>query len=1165
MGNRAAGPLASDNQTQPRPTSAEHFPSVRGGEMVERMRLMDWSRTPLGPVETWPQSLRTVVSLSLSSRYPISIFWGPERIQLYNDAYRPVLGASKHPSALGQPGHITWPEIWDIIGRMFTEVIELGVSHAGDDTLFLLDRHGYIEETYFNFSYDPIRGDDGCVGGVFVACQETTERVLAGRRMQTLRDVAELGNIVGTDREVCEGIMSALATNPYDVPMALLYLFDSSGRNAELISTIRVAMDQRSVPRVLSLEDHPESSWITAHLGRNQKTPEAIPLPENISVEGLPDGLPKPSQVFAMPLPKSGGDSPMGILLIGKNPRRAEDDHYRSFLTLLARNVASAILNARAYEDERKRAEALAALDRAKTAFFSNISHEFRTPLTLMLGPIEEMRSELASSQFCQHVDLLHRNSLRLLKLVNTLLDFSRIEAGRIQAFYEETDLPMLTMDLASVFRSAIEKAGLKFHVDCPTLREPVYVDRGMWEKIVLNLLSNAFKYTLSGSISLSLRSSGEYAELRISDTGSGIPEEQLEKIFERFHRVPGARGRTNEGTGIGLALTQELARLHGGMVSVESRVGKGSTFTVRLPFGKDHLPQEHIGSISHPASTAIDSSAFVQEALHWLPGEGGNVVETRVGQTKTDNQDRILVVDDNADMRLYISRLLKQAGYRVETVSDGSAALEAIRSYVPDLVLADVMMPNLDGLGLLRELRSNEKTRSMPIILVSARAGDEARAEGLQLGADDYLIKPFTSRDLIARVSNRLELARLRNRLDEERKALQEIFQQTPLPIAIIHGDGLVFEMANPTYIRVVGGRKIVGKPLLEALPELEGQGFDQLLREVMATDQAYIGHEYPAKLNRSGTGQSEETYWTFIYAPLKNHLGKSDRVLIVASEVTEQVLARRKVEKLAAELQVELLQRKEAEEHVRILNADLAHRVKQRTAQLEASNKELEAFSYSVAHDLRAPLRAISAYAGMLFSDAGDRLGEEEQRYLKTISKSAADMGVLVDGLLNFSKLTRQELTKRVIDMEALVREVIEEERAATNNTTASVVLGSLPPVKGDPLLIRQLLVNLISNAFKFSRRNPHPVIRVDFAERNGQPAYFVQDNGGGFDMKYAGKLFDVFQRLHKPEEFEGTGVGLAFAKRIVERHGGTIWADAQEGAGATFSFTLPADPAP
>ena len=386
------------------------------------------------------------------------------------------------------------------------------------------------------------------------------------------------------------------------------------------------------------------------------------------------------------------------------------------------------------------------------------------------------------------------------MKLVNTLLDFSRIEAGRTQASYESTDLAAYTAELASVFRSAIEKAGLTLVVDCPTLDEPVYVDREMWEKIVLNLLSNALKHTFEGSITVRVEWCGDYAELAVVDTGVGIPKAELPRLFERFHRVRGANSRTHEGTGIGLALVQELVSLHGGEVRIESEEGKGSTFRVTVKTGIAHIPSERLDATRALASTAGRAAAYVEEALHWLPNAAADPSPTglvnfassasEAPETRNDHRSRIIWADDNADMRDYVRRLLADR-YDVIAVPDGLAALETAQEQHSDLVLTDIMMPGLDGFGLLRALRADARTRTVPVILLSARAGEESAVEGLEAGADDYLAKPFSAQELLARARTHLELARVRrewaNELEQANKEL-EAFSYSVLMICGHH-----------------------------------------------------------------------------------------------------------------------------------------------------------------------------------------------------------------------------------------------------------------------------------------------------------------------------------------------------------------------------------------
>jgi signal transduction histidine kinase len=489
-----------------------------------------------------------------------------------------------------------------------------------------------------------------------------------------------------------------------------------------------------------------------------------------------------------LPVPSSIQHRLAGLLVLGLSAHLQLDNLYRDFCALATAQVATAVANARAYEAERQRAEALAELDRAKTAFFSNVSHEFRTPLTLALGPMEDLlagaRGALLPAQRAD-LEVAHRNALRLLRLVNTLLDFSRIEAGRVQASYEATDLAALTADLASTFRSAVERAGLSLVVDCAPLPAAVetYVDRDMWEKIVLNLVSNAFKFTLAGEIVVSLRptAAGDAVALVVRDSGIGIPAAELPRLFERFHRVAGARARTQEGTGIGLALVQELVALHGGTVEAQSALDVGTTFTVTVPTGSAHLPPDRIGARRELASTAVGAAPYVEEALRWLPDASamdemttptddwalaarefmGMAPATDLGSAARARA-RVLLADDNADMREYVSRLLGQL-YEVEAVPDGRAALAAAQARPPDLVVSDVMMPGLDGFALLRAVRADPRTRELPVILLSARAGEEARVDGLHAGADDYLVKPFAARELLARVGTHLTLARLR------------------------------------------------------------------------------------------------------------------------------------------------------------------------------------------------------------------------------------------------------------------------------------------------------------------------------------------------------------------------------------------------------------------
>ncbi|MGP1387743.1 MAG: ATP-binding protein [Thainema sp.] len=820
--------------------------------------------------------------------------------------------------------------------------------------------------------------------------------------------------------------------------------------------------------------------------------------------------------IAALMVPVIKQGEPVGILCITQTTLRnwtefemdlVEEIADRTWATIERTRAEAALRDAElqrvreqsAREQEQQRAESLAELNQAKTQFFSNVSHEFRTPLTLLLGPLEDAiesvdewmsgsvdenpstHPPIYPSTLQENLRLAHRNALRLLKLVNTLLDFSRVEAERLQVNYQPTDLATYTADLASMFRSTIESAGLRFTVDCPPLPESVYIDREMWEKIVLNLLSNAFKFTFEGEIRVSLRV-GEWESAQVSDhssthrpidppthphfiltirdTGIGIPPDELPHIFERFYQSKSNQGRSYEGSGIGLALVQELVKLQSGTVEVMSEVGQGTTFMVTVPMGSEHLSadarfsanwQSQMNPVAQSTNETPDptmstqANAFVKEAQSWQDfgfsiGDSGlqdtpnsdpqlNNPKSNLPKSKIQNpKSKILLVEDNADMRVYLQRLLDPY-YEIDTAADGSEALATVQDAldhdgnggpVYDLVLTDIMMPELNGFELLRSLRENPDTQEIPTILLSARAGEEAQIEGLEAGADDYLVKPFSARQLLARVDAHLKLAQMRREI---------VYQQ-------------------------------------------------QITREVQA------------------------------------------------------------------------------------LNETLEQRVQARTAQLEAINQELDAFSYSVSHDLQTPLRYINSFVERLQTqlNADQVDADSSLRYLGIIEQAAGRAYQMINDLLEFSRMGKTPLTLTRVAMNELVEQVRSHLEPETIDRSIDWQIEPLPEVEGDPDLLRLVVQNLLSNAVKYTRDRAIATITIGSNAYDHEIIFFVQDNGAGFDMKYQDRLFGLFQRLHSQEQFAGTGVGLANVRRIIHRHGGRIWAEGAVDQGATFYFSLP-----
>ena len=748
-------------------------------EMAQRVEGFDWSKTSIGPVERWPLSWRHALDLILASGSPCAMGLGPELIYVYNDAFIALGGRARHPEALGRPVREVWREIWEpVLARRFAETLSTGRPTGEADLLMPLVRSDYLEETYLTFSFGALADDHGNPSGIFCTATENTGRVITGRQLDCLRRLASHCAVAESPAGACELAAQALEGQRRDVPFAILYLLDSTGSRIESIATTGLSSLPGGIPGLGSL-DQMANPWPLA-AALSSHAPLLIDGVTDIvgPVLAKPEVMPK--QALATPLADSGPDAPKCVLVTGINPMRPVEES-RRFFDLVAAQLGTAISSARSRENAERRARELAALDRAKTVFFSNVSHELRTPLTLILEPLRQVLD-------CAQLDpgdrellqTARRAGTRLLKLVNSLLEFSRIEGGRIEAHYVSTDLGLFTADLASMFRAAFERAGLRFVIDCARLPEPAYVDRDMWEKVVLNLLSNALKFTLNGQVSVHMRVVGDSFELQAADTGSGIAAEDLTRIFDRFAAIEAPHARTVERTGIGLSLVKEWVKLHGGTIDAKSAPGEGTTITVRIPRGKAHLPQDRIVTEEPPSRTASAAQPYLEEMLGWLPEDPE---PTPAAPAAGPSQERLLVVDDNADMRKYLLRLL-QDRWQVETAPDGAAALEQISKRPPNLIIADIMMPKVDGLELLRRVRDEAATAQIPVLLLSARAGEEASVGGLRAGADDYLIKPFSRHELLARVESRLATAgkhaaerRARNQAEHTIKAREEFF----------------------------------------------------------------------------------------------------------------------------------------------------------------------------------------------------------------------------------------------------------------------------------------------------------------------------------------------------------------------------------------------------
>ena len=1097
-----------------------------GGEMGGLIRSMDWSKTSLGPVNEWPQSLRTTISICLASDLPICVIWGPDLVQLYNDAYRFICG-NKHPHSMGQNFAQCWQEAWPVIGEAHDSALAGDTAFLESQQIFL-ERHGYVEECFFTFSFSPVRDEVGRVGGLFHPVIEMTSQMLSERRTRTLRDITSQTSKAKSVNEVLSLSAQAFTDYNLDLPFVQIYAIDPDGDQARLVASTDFKADAFSSLSTAALGLSELPPWPFEEVLRSGSAVQVEDVFQRIGLTFVGPYPEQPTAALVLPIILPGATRPAAIFIAGISSRLRMNEAYRIFYDMIASTVSTAVANARAYDDERRRAKALAELDKAKIAFFSNVSHEFRTPLTLMLGPVEDALAA-SDEHFLplqrERLEVAHRNALRLQRLVNSLLDFSRIEAGRVQASYEPTALAEFTADLASNFRSACEKAGLGLRVDCLPLSEAVFVDRTMWETIVLNLLSNAFKFTFLGEITISLRQTSRTVELRVCDTGTGIPEEEVPLLFERFHRVPNARGRTHEGSGIGLALVQELVKLHGGVINADSEFGQGTTFTISIPLGSQHLPHDQVGITPTAVQLTTRTSAFIEEALRWLPDADQRPVlasdlplfqeditpaGTLEQKLNEDKRPLVLIADDNADMRQYLGRML-DADYRTQAVPDGEMALAVALEKAPDLILTDVMMPRLNGFELLKALRNDPRTSSIPVIMLSARAGEESRIEGVQKWADDYLVKPFSGRELMARVAAHLKIAGMRR---ESMRAIQA--SEARFRALVDASSDIVYCMnADWTEMRHLHGREVIADTREPDRSWMEKYIHPNDQARVMETIREAVRTKGVFELVHQVLGIDGERGWTFSRAiPIMDSDGAVIEWFGMASDITD---------------------RKRGEEERECL-----------VARLREEDQRKDRFLATLAHELRNPLAPIRNGLQIMRLAPGD--ADATERVRSMMERQLGQMVHLIDDLLDLSRIShgKIDLRKQRVDLAKAMQQAIDTSRPSIAQADHELLIKFPPdPIYVDADLTRlvQVFSNLLNNAAKFTDRGGR--ISLTMQQQGTEVVISVQDTGIGIPAEMLPHIFEMFTQVEGNLERSkgGLGIGLSIVERLVVMHGGSI----------------------
>jgi signal transduction histidine kinase/CheY-like chemotaxis protein len=712
-----------------------------GGRMGALMRSHDWSASPLGDPASWPDTLKAAVSTCLSSHFPMVIWWGPQLLMLYNDAWQPILGETKHPAGLGRPGAESWPETWPIVGVQFEGALK-GVPSWSEDLLLASDRHGFIEECYFTYSHGPLRDASGEVVGVCSVVSETTARVLNERRLRILRDLSDETSGGASQRrvdELSQALVARLCDGNPDAPFAALYLADPRGHARRVASA---GVDAAWLPPRLDPAEN--DAWKIARVLRTRSratidhTPRMSPP--------LPGGTwPEASrQLVVLPLfEPSIRFTLCGLLVVGANSRLPLDPPYVDFLELVAAEFAKAVSALEVLERERLalEGERLARADaerasRAKDEFLAMLSHELRIPLQAILTWAQALQGQTFDADEVRRAAVvIERNADRQSRLVEDMLDVSRIISGKLVLASEPVDLTNVVSVAAETLRRTFAEKGIELRLGVEDACD-VIGDQSRLEQVVRNLLSNAVKFTPSGGrVELHCLRRGDEIELSVHDDGCGIDPDFVPHVFDRFRQEDMRTTRSHTGLGLGLAIVRHIVEMHGGTVSAVSEGrDQGSTFTIRLPWSSD-------------------ARAFLPSASRGLePVELTGI--------------RLLAVDDEIDGRESIEIMLRPFGADVRTSGSVREAMTIVSNWRPDAIISDLAMPDADGFDLARQLRA-AGLGDIPLIALTAHAlaqdHDRALAEGFVLSAS----KPIRQRDLSELVRDALRRSEVQPNLD--------------------------------------------------------------------------------------------------------------------------------------------------------------------------------------------------------------------------------------------------------------------------------------------------------------------------------------------------------------------------------------------------------------
>lgn len=749
------------------------------------------------------------------------------------------------PQAFGKPAREVWSSLWDYLKPMIDRVLA-GESVFRENDCLSFRRYGNDMpcESYHDWRYVPVRNRSGKVVALFNQSIEKTDQVLAERRLDAVRSLSEQMLVVRSMREYYGSIIAVLEEYPKDAPFAMCYSVKSVSQASaanENVATVSVDLEHSigvpendpSAPKHLTVKVPSKSKSIfgsntaglssptlsaisalssgSARIHQYVDASHAWPIQKALAtrqcvvvndcrelIKDYPIRVWDELPISAIVVPicsDSSTEIPESVLILGLNVRRPFDAEYDSWVHVIRSHLASSHTSVKAIEAEKKRIDDEVRMEKAKTAWFRGAAHDLRSPLALISGPLDDvLHTDLMPKQKTS-LTTAKRNVDRLMRLVDSLMDFSRLEAGKVEGRFVPTELSPFIVDLANLFRPAIERQGIDLVFDLEPSEILVYVDPTLFETVVSNLLGNAMKYTESGMIIVRLRYT-EYAEISIIDTGVGIPQDELQAITEVFHRATNAIHTGSQGTGLGLSIAREILHLHDGSLEIASATESGSldhrhgsTFTAKIP-----LKERKIASVTDQQQTfGKYGKALADEAMRWKRDaestEGSNSevgVESSIGShSKLSDSlmfepgDTLLIVDDNSDLREYVRGIFSPY-CKVREASNGEMAKRIALENPPHLILCDMLMPKMSGMELLTALRAAPETSITPFVMLSAVSGDEARVDALMNGAEDYLTKPFKPKELLARVH-------LHMHVGKKRKQLEEMYSQRQTELALL------------------------------------------------------------------------------------------------------------------------------------------------------------------------------------------------------------------------------------------------------------------------------------------------------------------------------------------------------------------------------------------